>query len=80
MELVKATIVIEDLICSKIGLCLDDSLASGDSKETRSIMEEMGFMQCFKAKENHHLEKGEYKPGSSQFIFLKTTFSYPLYG
>ncbi|XP_032920323.2 pericentrin isoform X3 [Catharus ustulatus] len=57
MELVKATIVTEDLICSKIGLCLDDSLASGDSKETRSIMEEMGFMQCFKAKENHHLEK-----------------------
>uniref|UniRef100_A0A8C3V320 Pericentrin n=1 Tax=Catharus ustulatus TaxID=91951 RepID=A0A8C3V320_CATUS len=59
MELVKATIVTEDLICSKIGLCLDDSLASGDSKETRSIMEEMGFMQCFKAKENHHLEKVE---------------------
>ncbi|KAI1237005.1 hypothetical protein IHE44_0014257 [Lamprotornis superbus] len=60
MEVVKATIVIEDLICSKIGLCLDDSLASGDSKETRSIMEEMGFMQCFKAKENHHLEKASF--------------------
>ncbi|KAM7049450.1 pericentrin isoform 4-T4 [Acridotheres tristis] len=59
MEVVKTTIVIEDLICSKIGLCLDDSVASGDSKETRSIMEEMGFMQCFKAKENHHLEKEE---------------------
>ncbi|XP_030807831.1 pericentrin isoform X3 [Camarhynchus parvulus] len=59
MEVVKATIVIEDLICSKIGLCLDDSLASGDSKEAQSIMEEMGFMQYFKAKENHHLEKAE---------------------
>ncbi|XP_062362653.1 pericentrin [Cinclus cinclus] len=57
MEVVKATVVIEDLICSKIGLCLDESLASGDSKETRSIMEEMGFMQYFKAKENHHLEE-----------------------
>lgn len=61
MEMVKATVAIEDLICSKVGLCLDDSLASGDSKEAQSIMEEMGFMQYFKAKENHHLEKGEYK-------------------
>ncbi|KAL9847870.1 pericentrin isoform 3-T3 [Geothlypis trichas] len=59
MEVVKATVVIEDLICSKIGLCLDDSLASGDSKEAQSIMAEMGFMQYFKAKENHHLEKVE---------------------
>ncbi|XP_074686052.1 pericentrin isoform X12 [Strix aluco] len=57
MELVKATIAIEDLICSKIGLCIDDSLASGDSRDSHSIMEEMGFMQCFKAKEKHHLEK-----------------------
>ncbi|XP_068052519.1 pericentrin isoform X3 [Anomalospiza imberbis] len=57
MEVVKATVVIEDLICSKIGLCLDDSLAPGDSKEAQSIMEEMGFMKYFKAKENHHLEK-----------------------
>ncbi|XP_037998324.1 pericentrin isoform X16 [Motacilla alba alba] len=57
MEMVKATIVIEDLICSKIGLCLDDSLASGASKEAQSIMEEMGFMQYFQAKENHHLEQ-----------------------
>ncbi|XP_009078799.1 PREDICTED: pericentrin, partial [Acanthisitta chloris] len=59
MELVKATIAIEDLICSKIGLCLDDSLASGDSRGTLSIIEEMGFMQYFKAKEKHHLEKVE---------------------
>ncbi|XP_052649648.1 pericentrin isoform X5 [Harpia harpyja] len=57
MELVKATIAVEDLICSKIGLCLDDSLASGDSREGHSIMDEKGFMQCFKAKEKHHLEK-----------------------
>ncbi|XP_065494417.1 pericentrin isoform X10 [Caloenas nicobarica] len=57
MELVKATIAVEDLICSKIGLCLDDSLASGDSRESHSIMEEKGFMQYFKAKEKHHLEK-----------------------
>ncbi|XP_068877985.1 pericentrin isoform X7 [Aphelocoma coerulescens] len=57
MEVVKAAIAIEDLICNKIGLCLDDSLASGDSKETQSIMEEMGLMQYFKAKENHHVEK-----------------------
>ncbi|KAM6071167.1 pericentrin isoform 2-T2 [Chlamydotis macqueenii] len=59
MELVKATIAIEDLICSKIGLCLDDSLASEDSRESQSIMEEMRFMQHFKAKEKHHLEKDE---------------------
>ncbi|XP_040461085.1 pericentrin isoform X3 [Falco naumanni] len=58
-ELVKATIAIEDLTCSKIGLCLDDSLACGDSREHQSIMEEMGFMQYFKAKEKHHLEKDE---------------------
>jgi len=61
MELVKATIAVEDLICSKIGLCLDDSLASGDSRESHIIMEEMAFMQHLKAKKNHHLEKGEYK-------------------
>ncbi|XP_054685656.1 pericentrin isoform X5 [Grus americana] len=59
MELVKATIDIEDLICSKIGLCLDDSLASGYSRESHSIVEEIGFVQYFKAKEKHHLEKEE---------------------
>ncbi|XP_054028518.1 pericentrin [Dryobates pubescens] len=57
MELVKATVAVEDLICSKIGLCLDDSLTSGDSTEISSIMEEMRFMQYFKAKEKHHLEE-----------------------
>lgn len=60
MELVKATIAVEDLICSKIGLCLDDSLTSGDSTEIPSIMEETRFMQYFRAKEKHHLEKGEH--------------------
>lgn len=59
MELVKAAVAVEDLICSKIGLCLDDSLTSGDSTEISSIMEEMRFMQYFKAKEKHHLEEGE---------------------
>ncbi|XP_065526635.1 pericentrin-like [Lathamus discolor] len=57
MELVKATIAVEDLISSKIGLCLDDSESFGNSRESHSIMEEMGFMQYFKAKEKHHLEK-----------------------
>ncbi|XP_071603047.1 pericentrin isoform X15 [Heliangelus exortis] len=57
IEMVKSTTAAEDLICSKIGLCLDDSLASGDSREAHSIMEEMGFMQYFKSKEKHHLEK-----------------------
>ncbi|XP_061314428.1 pericentrin isoform X4 [Pezoporus flaviventris] len=57
MELVKATIAVEDLISSKIGLCLDDSVSFGDSRESHSIMEEMGFMQYFKAKEGHRLEK-----------------------
>ncbi|XP_062458870.1 pericentrin isoform X4 [Pezoporus occidentalis] len=57
MELVKATVAVEDLISSKIGLCLDDSVSFGDSRESHSIMEEMGFMQYFKAKERHHLEK-----------------------
>ncbi|XP_042730271.1 pericentrin isoform X4 [Lagopus leucura] len=57
MELVKATIAVEDLICSKIGLCLDNSMASADSMESHSIMEEIGFVQYFKAKEKSHLEK-----------------------
>ncbi|KAM6268405.1 pericentrin isoform 3-T3 [Porphyrio hochstetteri] len=59
MELVKATIAVEDLICSKVGLCLDDTLASGNSRESHSIVEETGFMQYFKAKEKYHLEKEE---------------------
>ncbi|XP_054236981.1 pericentrin [Indicator indicator] len=57
MELMKATVSVEDLICSKIGLCLDDSLTSGDSTEISTIMEEMRFIQIFKAKEKYHLEK-----------------------
>ncbi|XP_021254414.1 pericentrin isoform X8 [Numida meleagris] len=57
MELVKATIAVEDLICSKIGLCLDNSMTSADSMESHSIMEEIGFTQYFKAKEKCHLEK-----------------------
>ncbi|POI35771.1 hypothetical protein CIB84_000477 [Bambusicola thoracicus] len=57
MELVKATIAVEDLICSKIGLCLDNSMASADSMESHSIVEEIGFAQYFKAKEKSHLEK-----------------------
>uniref|UniRef100_A0A8C0J0U5 Pericentrin n=1 Tax=Chelonoidis abingdonii TaxID=106734 RepID=A0A8C0J0U5_CHEAB len=59
VEMVKATIATEDLICKKIGLCLDDSLASGDSRESRSIMEEVGFIQHFKAREKHDLEKSD---------------------
>ncbi|XP_019409462.1 PREDICTED: pericentrin isoform X9 [Crocodylus porosus] len=59
METVKAIIATEDLICKKIGICLDDSLASGDSRESRSLMEEMGFMQHFKTKEKHDMEKSE---------------------
>ncbi|XP_031460338.1 pericentrin isoform X2 [Phasianus colchicus] len=59
MELVKATIAVEDLICSKIGLCLDNSMASADSMESHSIMEEIGFSQYFKTKEKCHLEKDE---------------------
>ncbi|XP_062458845.1 pericentrin isoform X1 [Pezoporus occidentalis] len=62
MELVKATVAVEDLISSKIGLCLDDSVSFGDSRESHSIMEEMGFMQYFKAKERHHLEKACVSP------------------
>lgn len=61
METVKAIIATEDLICKKIGICLDDSLASGDSRESRSLMEEMGFVQHFKTKEKHDMEKSEYQ-------------------
>ncbi|KAM9009657.1 pericentrin isoform 4-T4 [Ara ararauna] len=57
MEMVKATVAVEDLISSKVGLCLDDSVSFGDSRESHSIIEEMGFMQYFKAKEKHRLEK-----------------------
>nr|XP_008173557.1 pericentrin isoform X12 [Chrysemys picta bellii] len=59
VEMVKATIATEDLICKKVGLCLDDSLASGDSRESRSMMEEVGFIQHFKAREKHDLEKSD---------------------
>ncbi|XP_039351242.1 pericentrin isoform X1 [Mauremys reevesii] len=59
VEMVKATIATEDLICKKVGLCLDDSLASGDSRESRNMMEEMGFIQHFKAREKHDLEKSD---------------------
>nr|XP_014424104.1 pericentrin isoform X6 [Pelodiscus sinensis] len=60
MEIVKTTLAVEDLICKKIGLCLDDdSLASGDSRESRSMMEEVGFIQHFKAREKHDLEKSD---------------------
>uniref|UniRef100_A0A8C3SLV1 Pericentrin n=1 Tax=Chelydra serpentina TaxID=8475 RepID=A0A8C3SLV1_CHESE len=59
VEMVKATIATEDLICKKVGLCLDDSLASGDSRESRSVMEEVGFIQHFKAREKHDLEKSD---------------------
>ncbi|XP_061204108.1 pericentrin isoform X2 [Neopsephotus bourkii] len=62
MELVKATVAVEDLISSKIGLCLDDSVSFGDSRESHSVTEEMGFMQYFKAKEKHHLEKACVSP------------------
>ncbi|KAM4668562.1 pericentrin isoform 5-T5 [Amazona ochrocephala] len=62
MEMVKATVAVEDLISSKVGLCLDDSVSFGDSRESHSIMEEMGFMQYFKAKEKHHLEKACLSP------------------
>ncbi|XP_010711437.1 pericentrin isoform X2 [Meleagris gallopavo] len=57
IELVKATIAVEDLICSKIGLCLDNSMVSADSMESHSIMEEIGYARYFKAKEKSHLEK-----------------------
>ncbi|EOB03336.1 Pericentrin, partial [Anas platyrhynchos] len=81
MELVKAAIAIEDLICSKIGLCLDDSLASGDSRESHSIMEEMGFAQYFKAKEKHHLEKlteegSELSQHLCESVFVKPEMAY----
>ncbi|TFJ99907.1 calmodulin-binding transcription activator 2 [Platysternon megacephalum] len=59
VEMVKATIATEDLICKKVGLCLDDSLASGDSRESRSMMEEVGFIQHFKAREKQDLEKSD---------------------
>ncbi|XP_077686664.1 pericentrin isoform X3 [Eretmochelys imbricata] len=59
VEMVKATIATEDLICKKVGLCLDDSLASGDSRESRSMMEEVGFIQHFKAREKRDLEKSD---------------------
>ncbi|XP_043361757.1 pericentrin isoform X18 [Dermochelys coriacea] len=59
VEMVKATIATEDLICKKVGLCLDDSLASGDSRESCSMMEEMGFIQHFKTREKHDLEKSD---------------------
>lgn len=66
--MVKATISTEDLICKKVGLCLDDSLASGDSRESRSMMEEVGFIQHFKAREKRDLEKSECQSGHSYFF------------
>ncbi|KAL8173213.1 UNVERIFIED_CONTAM: hypothetical protein K2H54_042482, partial [Gekko kuhli] len=52
--MVKATKDIEGLICKKTGLCLDDSLASGDSRENQSTIAEMVLSQTM-------MEKGEMK-------------------
>lgn len=43
--MVRATKEIEGLICKKTGLCLDDSLASGDSRESHSTTGEVVLFQ-----------------------------------
>ncbi|XP_054832360.1 pericentrin [Eublepharis macularius] len=55
--MVKATKEIEGLICKKTGLCLDDSLASGDSRENHSIIGEMVLSQ--KMMEKWSMKKSE---------------------
>ncbi|XP_015268581.1 PREDICTED: LOW QUALITY PROTEIN: pericentrin [Gekko japonicus] len=54
LMMVKATKDIEGLICKKTGLCLDDSLASGDSRESQSTIAEMVLSQKM-------MEKGDTK-------------------
>nr|XP_060637786.1 pericentrin isoform X2 [Anolis sagrei ordinatus] len=41
LKMMKSTKDAEDLICKKIGLCLDDSFASGDSEESQNMSEEI---------------------------------------
>ncbi|XP_053138968.1 pericentrin isoform X2 [Hemicordylus capensis] len=56
LKMVKAMKDMEDLICKKIGLCVDDNLASGDSEESCSIVGETIAEQKHKV-----VEKGERK-------------------
>ncbi|XP_028559633.2 pericentrin isoform X1 [Podarcis muralis] len=57
LKMVKATKDTEDLIYKKIGLCLDESLASGDSGESRSIIGEIVLAQNRKTVEKWGIEK-----------------------
>ncbi|XP_034995733.2 pericentrin isoform X2 [Zootoca vivipara] len=57
LKMVKATKDTEDLIYKKIGLRLDESLASGDSGESRSIIGEIVLAQNRKAVEKWGIEK-----------------------
>lgn len=55
LKMVQSTKDMEDLICKKIGLCLDDSLASGESQEI--ISEETLLAHPLKTKEQWKLKK-----------------------
>ncbi|XP_061463584.1 pericentrin isoform X3 [Rhineura floridana] len=57
LKVVKATKDSEDLICKKVGLCLDDSLASGDSGESQNTIGERIFVQNRKTIEKWGIRK-----------------------
>lgn len=63
--MVKATKDTEDLICKKIGLCLDYTLASGDSGESHIITGETIFAQKHETLETWGQENSDQvKPGN----------------
>ncbi|XP_070588468.1 pericentrin isoform X2 [Erythrolamprus reginae] len=63
LKMVKSTKNMEDLICKKIGLCLDDSLASEESQEIISeeivLARPLKTIEQWKFKKNNRICQGE---------------------
>ncbi|XP_063173864.1 pericentrin isoform X3 [Candoia aspera] len=57
LKMVQSTKDMEDLICKKIGLCFDDSLAAGDSRESQIMSGEIVLAHRLKAMEKWKLKK-----------------------
>ncbi|ETE72894.1 Pericentrin [Ophiophagus hannah] len=63
LKMVQSTKDMEDLICKKIGLCLDDSLTSGESQEIISeetvLAHPLKTIEQWKLKKNNRICQGE---------------------
>ncbi|KAM6459723.1 pericentrin isoform 6-T6 [Liasis olivaceus] len=57
LKMVQSTKDMEDLICKKIGRCFDDSLASGDSRESQIMSGEIVLTHTLKTMEKWQLKK-----------------------